>query len=172
MIEKLKGFFKSEKLREVTKKIFTTKKIRAAIAVVVLLIGLKVGFMLGFQVRGTVLKVGTNNITVTNFLGTRTVNLGDYPVGNKMILAGEKVTITKNLSGDVISVRVDGGRGGRNNGMPGRGGRFAQQNGQLRQGRNSGKFQRSNGQNQDGQVQTPAQGTQDGTNDGNGLGVE
>lgn len=46
-----------------------------------------------------------SNITVANFLYTKTVNVGDYPIAN--IQVGERIKINKNISGDILSVRGD-----------------------------------------------------------------
>lgn len=127
-MEKVKRMFQSEKLKGFSKKIFTKKKIGTVIAIIVLIAACRIGFSLMYEVNGTVLKVDTKSIVVANFLGTKTVNTGDYPIDSNRIMVGEKVEITKNLSGDVIAIRTGGGRRGgainRNGGQPQRGGRF------------------------------------------------
>jgi putative ubiquitin-RnfH superfamily antitoxin RatB of RatAB toxin-antitoxin module len=45
------------------------------------------------------------NITVANFITTRTVDVGDYPIENKKIQVGDRIEITKNLNGDVLNIR-------------------------------------------------------------------
>ena len=156
MKENLKKLFKSENLKAFSKKIFTKKKVGAAIAIIVLLTAARIGFSLMFEIKGTVLKVDTNSIVVTNFLGTKTVNTGSYPIDSNRIVVGQKIEISKNLSGDVTSIRMAGGRLGEDNNRPG---------GQL--GR-SGKFEQGQGQRQGkngngGSAEMPGNGAPDGT---------
>lgn len=168
MKEKLQSIFNGKKLKSFSKRIFTKKKIVSAVVIIVLLAALKIGYFLAFKVEGTVLKVDTNSITVTNFLGTKTVNTGDYPIDSNSITVGQKIDITKNISGDVISIKSGNGRrGGEFNGSGGqsaKGGRFGQgqsgqgvQDGQGRPGKQGG-FGR-----QGGQAGSPGQGSVDGT---------
>lgn len=105
MIEKLKAFFKSEKLKEFFKKVFNKKIIAVAIVIIVLMTALSIGFSLMFQVKGTVMKVDGNNIVVANFFYTKTVNTGDLQIDSNKIQVGERIKITKNLYGDVISIK-------------------------------------------------------------------
>jgi hypothetical protein len=169
---KFKAMFQNEKLKVLSKKVFTKKKIGAAIVAVALIIGLKIGYSLMYEVNGTVLKVDTNSITVTNFLGTKTVNTGNYPIDSNRIIVGEKIEISKNLSGDVISIRTDGGNQGRDSNGPG--GKFVQSspkgqgrhNDSVPNGQGQNDVQGQNGQTQNGQGNQNAnsgQGAVDGT---------
>lgn len=149
MKEKINNLLSNGKLKEFSKKIFTKKKMRILIAAVALAAVLRIGYLLAFTVDGTVLKINGNSIVVTNFLGTKTVNLGDYPIDSSRINAGQKVEITKNISGDVISVRTGGGRRNGNSpfGQPGDRAFGQAQNG-FNKGRNKGQFQVPNNNNQ------------------------
>ena len=111
MNEKLKAILNKDTLKELSKKIFTKKKIGAVIAVVVIAAGLKLGYSQLFDIEGTVLKIDGKNIVVSNFLGTRTINTGDYPIDGQVVV-GDKVEISKNLSGDVTDIRTGGGKRG------------------------------------------------------------
>lgn len=125
MVERLKAFFKSEELKRFFKKILNKKVIITAIVFVVLITALRIAFSLIFEVKGTVLKVDGNNIEVANFLYTKTVNTGELQVDSNNIQVGEKVKITKNLYGNVISIQGEhrnrGGYGRRNRQMHPRG---------------------------------------------------
>lgn len=127
MTEKLKGFFHNEKVRNFNKKVFNKKTFKIAVAIIVLVVVLKVGFSLMFEVNGVVRKVNGSNITVANFFTTQTVNAGDYPLSGININVGDRIKITKNLSGQVLYIRDgsekrgfnDRGMGSRNNMMNG-----------------------------------------------------
>lgn len=120
MTEKVKGFFQNEKVKSFNKKFFSKKTFKIAAAVIVLVIVLKVGFCLIFQVNGIVRKVDGKNITVANFFTTQTVNVGDYPLSNNNINVGDRIKITKNLSGQVLYIRDGSGRRGFNSGETGK----------------------------------------------------
>lgn len=113
MKERINQIINNEKFRSFSKKVFTKRNIGGALAAVVVIVGLKVGYSAAFEVNGTVMKVDSKSVVVRNFLGTKTVNLGDYPVNTSSIVVGERIEIKKNLSGDVIAIRSDDGRGGR-----------------------------------------------------------
>jgi hypothetical protein len=106
-----KGVIKmNEKLRGFAKKVFNKKTLMAAIVVIVIIVALRIAFFVLFEVEGVVSKIDGSQITVTNFLGTRTVDIGTFQTVLSSIQVGDRVEIMKNLSGDVISVR-DGSRG-------------------------------------------------------------
>jgi hypothetical protein len=45
------------------------------------------------------------SITVVNFINTRTVDVGEYPIESKQIQVGDKIEIMKNLNGDILDIR-------------------------------------------------------------------
>jgi hypothetical protein len=116
MKEKIKNFFQSERLRSLTNKFFNKKTFKIAVAIIAVVVVLRIGFCALFEVNGVVRKVDGNNITVANFFITQTVNTGDYPVNSNTIKVGDRIKITKNIQGEVLSIR-DGneGRGHGNN---------------------------------------------------------
>lgn len=103
MKEKIMELFQSEKIRKFNKRVFNKKNIISAIVVIVIVAALKIGFSLIFEVQGTVSKVDGSKITVSNFLTTQTVDVGNYPVTG--IQTGDRIEIKKNLSGQVYAVR-------------------------------------------------------------------
>lgn len=112
MRESLKGFLQSLKeglqsdgVKKAFKKIFNKKTIIAAIIVIVLISAARIGYSLAFEVNGTVTKIDGSNITVTNFFRTQTVNVGEYPVATSGIQVGDRIEISKNLSGQIYSIR-------------------------------------------------------------------
>lgn len=129
MNEKLKGVFTNDKIKDCCKKVFTKNKIRAIIAIIVLVGAMHVGYSLMFEVKGIVRKVDANNITVANFFTTQTINTGDYQIDTTKITVGERVEIVKNLSGQVLEIKG----GNRNhdivNGVDGKQNRGFEQNG-------------------------------------------
>lgn len=104
-MQSIKGCLQSDKVNKVFKKIFNKKTIIAAIIIVVLISAARVGFSLAFEVNGTVTKIDGSNITVTNFFRTQTVNVGDYPVATNGLQVGDRIEISKNLSGQIYSIR-------------------------------------------------------------------
>lgn len=108
----------NEKLKGISKKVFTKKKITGAIVVLAIVVGLKLGYSLIYDIHGTVTKVDANSITVSNFITTTTINTGDYTIDTSKIVVGERVEVQKNISGKVIN--VSGGRG--DHGTGGKGG--------------------------------------------------
>lgn len=42
---------------------------------------------------------------MANFITTRTVYVGDYPIESKQIQVGDKIEIMKNLNGDILDIR-------------------------------------------------------------------
>lgn len=168
MGERINKIINNEKLRGFCKKVFTKKKIGGVLAAIVIIAGLNVGYSLAFEVKGTVLKADTKSIVVRNFLGTKTVNLGDYPLDSNNIVVGERIEIKKNISGEVIDIRTGGGRGGdRNFGQAGRGGRLEQAPGQGRN-RKGGFGQGNQMQGKNGQQGSNNQQTQNGQQTPNG----
>lgn len=107
MKEKIKAFFQNEKVKNVKKKVFNKKTFIAVIVVIVIVAALRVTFSLVFEVNGTVTQIDGTKITVTNFLTTQTVDVGNYPITTSGIQAGDRIEITKNLSGQVYSVRCE-----------------------------------------------------------------
>lgn len=105
MREKVKEFLQSDKVKKVSKKIFNKKVFIAGIIIVVLVSAARIGFSLAFEVEGTVSKIDGSNITVTNFFNTQTVNVGNYPIANIGIQVGDKIEISKNLSGEVYNIK-------------------------------------------------------------------
>lgn len=135
-MKKLKEIFKSEKFKTFSKKVFTKKKIAAAIAIVLLIAGIKVGYSEFFEARG-----GRNNIAAQangfrrqdsrgNFDGRR--QSGDY--GSN--------TQRKGRNG----VQAPNGDYGQNNGAPAQNNGATQNNGPAQ---NNGSAP-SNGPTQNG----------------------
>lgn len=135
--DKVKGFLNSEKVKGFSKKVFSKKVIGTAIVAIVLIIALRISFCLMFQVEGNVTKVDGKNVVVANFFYTKTVDLGELKTDN--IQVGERIRITKNLSGDVISVQ--GGHGRPDGGERGIGRRHGGQMGLRRPGGEKGPGQ-------------------------------
>lgn len=84
-------------------------------AIIIVIIVLRIGFSLLFEVNGVVTKINGNNITVTNFFATQTINTGDYPVDSNIIKVGTKIEITKNIQGQVFSIKDGTKEHGHNN---------------------------------------------------------
>lgn len=105
MKEKIKAFFQNEKVKSFNKKVFNKKTFIAAIIIVIVVVALRITFSLVFEVNGIVKKVDGSKITVTNFLNTQIVDVGSYPITASGIQVGDKIEITKNLSGEVYRVR-------------------------------------------------------------------
>jgi len=120
------AFFQNENVRRFNAKVFNRKTLIGAIAIIVIVAALKIGFSLMFQMEGTVQKVDGSKITVANILTTKTIDAGEYPISDLGIQAGDRIEITKNLQGQVISVRDEsrehaydkGNVDFRNNGCP------------------------------------------------------
>lgn len=110
MKEKVAAFLHNEKVKEFNKKVFSKKTFIAVIVAIVIITALRITFLLMFEVSGTVNKVDGTKITVTNFLTTQTVDVGDYPIATTGIQAGDRIKIMKNLSGQVYSVRCQNRR--------------------------------------------------------------
>ncbi|MDP4144993.1 MAG: hypothetical protein Q8936_11010 [Bacillota bacterium] len=104
---KIKDFFQNEKVKSFGKKVFNKKTFTAAVIIIVLAAALRIGFFCLFEVQGTVQKVDGTKITVANFLTTQTVDVGSYPISGVQV--GDRIEITKNLSGQVLSVRDNNG---------------------------------------------------------------
>ena len=105
MKEKIMGFFQNEKVKRFTKRVVNKKTLITVIAILVVVSALKISFSLMFEVKGTVKNIDGKNITIVNFLTTKTVDVGDYPIEIKPIQVGDRIEITKNLSGDVLYIR-------------------------------------------------------------------
>ena len=105
MKEKIMGFFQNEKVKRFTRRVVNKKTIITVIAILVVVSALKISFSLMFEVKGTVKNIDGKNITIVNFLTTKTVDVGDYPIELKPIQVGDRIEITKNLSGDVLYIR-------------------------------------------------------------------
>lgn len=58
-----------------------------------------------FEINGVVKNIDGKNITVANLISTKTVDVGNYPIEAKQIKIGDKIEITKNLSGDILNIR-------------------------------------------------------------------
>jgi hypothetical protein len=169
MNEKVRNLFKGDNLKGFSKKIFTKKKIGAAVAVIVFLAAAKIGYSLAFEVNGTVLKVDSNSIVVANFLGTKTVNMGDYPINSSRIVVGQKIEITKNLSGQVISVKSGrDGRGGDNNRLAGQ----SVKNGKFAQGQRPQQEQNEKAKEQNKQARPSIKPGQGSADDSSGASVK
>ena len=110
MKEKIIAFFQSEKVKKFNKRVFNKKTFIMATVVLAIAIALRITFALMFEINGTVTKVDGSKITVSNFLTTQTVDVGNYPISSMGIQAGDRIEISKNISGQVYSVR-DGNKG-------------------------------------------------------------
>lgn len=112
MSEKVKKILQSDKIKNISKKIFNKKIFNkktfiAGVIIIVFISAAKIGFKLAFEVDGTVTKIDGSNITVTNFFTTQTINVGNYPISNLNLQVGDRIEISKNLSGQVYSIRGD-----------------------------------------------------------------
>jgi LPS O-antigen subunit length determinant protein (WzzB/FepE family) len=105
MKEKIMVFFQNEKVKRLNKKVFNKKTLIAAIVILGIASALRISFSLMFEINGIVKNIDGKNITVANFLTTRTVDVGDYPITSNEIQIGDRIEITKNLSGEVLYVR-------------------------------------------------------------------
>jgi hypothetical protein len=137
MKEKIKEFFQNEKLKNFSKKVFNRKTFKVGVIIMVLAVVLRIGFSLLFEVQGVVSKVDGNNITVVNFFTTQTINTGDYPVDSNKIKVGDRIEISKNIQGQVLSIR--GGAEGRGHGNRG-----------ISNGNNSNEKNQFNGKHEKG----------------------
>lgn len=105
MKEKIIAFFESEKVKNFNKRVFSKKTFITAAVALVIVAALRITFLLMFEVNGTVTKVDGSKITVSNFLTTQTVDVGNYPIASTGIQAGDRIEIVKNISGQVYSIR-------------------------------------------------------------------
>ena len=103
--EKLMAFLRDEKVKKITKRVLNKKTIVTAIVILIILVALKISFALMFETKGTVKNIDGKNITVVNFITTKTVDVGDYPIQSKQIHVGDKIEIMKNLNGDILDIR-------------------------------------------------------------------
>lgn len=103
--EKLMAFLRNEKVKNFTKRVLNKKTFVTAIVILIIALALKISFALMFEIKGTVKNIDGKNITVVNFITTKTVDVGDYPIESKQIQVGDKIEITKNLNGDILDIR-------------------------------------------------------------------
>lgn len=103
--EKIMAFLREEKIKKFTKKLLNKKTCITAIVILVIVLALKISFSLMFEIKGTVKNIDGKNITVVNFITTKTVDVGDYPIESKQIQVGDKIEIMKNLNGDILDIR-------------------------------------------------------------------
>lgn len=118
MKEKIKGFLQSEKFKNFTQKMFSKKTIAVALIAVILAAALNFEFHLLFDIRGVVKGIDGTKVKVANFFITRTVDVGNG-VDLSGISIGDRIRITKNIAGEVLT--VDGGRWGHGGDFFGRG---------------------------------------------------
>ena len=107
MREKIVGFFKSEKVKNTTKKIFNKKTILTAGIIILVVAGLKIGYSYMFEVKGVVSKIDGTKVTLVTRLNTQTVDVANSAVDATKIVVGEKIEIVKNLSGQVIYAKSE-----------------------------------------------------------------
>jgi len=105
MKEKIKNFFQNEKVKGLSNKVFNKRNFKVATAIIIVVVVSRIAFSLIFEVNGVVTKINGNNITVANFFTTQTINTGDYPVDSNIIKIGDRIEITKNIQGQVLSIR-------------------------------------------------------------------
>lgn len=110
MKEKVITFLHSEKIKAFNKRVFNKKTLTGAVIILVIAVGLKISFSLMFEVRGFVKKIDGSKVTVVNFINTRTIDVGDFPIASSGIKIGDRIEIMKNLSGEVINVRDENNR--------------------------------------------------------------
>lgn len=103
--EKLMAFLRNEKVKNFTKRVLNKKTFITAIVIVIILAALKISFAIMFEVKGTVKNIDGKNITVVNFINTKTIDVGSYPIESKQIQVGDKIEIMKNLNGDILDIR-------------------------------------------------------------------
>lgn len=103
--EKIMEFLGNEKVKNFTKRVLNKKTFVTAIAILIIALALKISFALMFEIKGTVKNIDGKNITVVNFITTRTVDVGDYPIEFKQIQVGDKIEIIKNLNGDILDIK-------------------------------------------------------------------
>jgi len=142
MKEKITNFFKNERLKNTTKKIFNKKTILTAGIIIVVVAGLRIGYSMMFEVNGVVSKIDGTKVTLVTRLNTQTVDVGNSAVDATKIIVGERIEIVKNLSGQVLYVKDESSRG--NYRLEGKGGdrmkdmRGGKGNRQLKQGTQNG----------------------------------
>lgn len=105
MKEKIKKVFQSERLKNLSKKFLNKKTLKIYVAIIVVAVVLRIGFSILFEINGVVRKVDGNNITVANFFTTQTINTGDYLVDSSIIKVGDRIEISKNIQGQVLSIK-------------------------------------------------------------------
>ena len=103
--ENLMAFLRDEKVKKITKRVLNKKTFVAVIVILIIASALKISFALMFDIKGTVKNIDKKNITVVNFITTKTVDVGDYPIQSKQIHVGDKIEIMKNLNGDILDIR-------------------------------------------------------------------
>ena len=103
--ENLMAFLRDEKVKKITKRVLNKKTFVTVIVILIIASALKISFALMFDIKGTVKNIDKKNITVVNFITTKTVDVGDYPIESKQIQVGDKIEITKNINGDILDIR-------------------------------------------------------------------
>ncbi|WP_315071525.1 hypothetical protein [uncultured Clostridium sp.] len=103
--EKLTAFLRNEKVKNFPKRVLNKRTFVTAIVILIIVAALKISFSLMFEIEGTVKNIDGKNITVVNFITTKTVDVGDYPIESKQIKVGDKIEITKNINGDILDIR-------------------------------------------------------------------
>lgn len=103
--DKIMEFLRNEKVKKFGKRVFNKKTVITAVILVIIVAAIKISFSLMFEVRGVVKNIDGKNVTVANFISTKTVDVGNYPIEGKQIKIGDKIEITKNLSGDILNIR-------------------------------------------------------------------
>ena len=71
--EKLMAFLRDEKVKKITKRVLNKKTFVTAIVILIIASALKISFALMFETKGTVKSIDGKNITVVNFITTKTV---------------------------------------------------------------------------------------------------
>ncbi len=97
MKEKIAAFFQNEKVKRFAKRVFSKKALVTVVVILVVVSSIKIAFSLMFEIKGTVKSIDGKSITIANFINTRTIDVGDYPIELKQIQVGDRVEITKNL---------------------------------------------------------------------------
>lgn len=128
--EKIIRGLRDERTKKFTKRVLNKRTVVSVVVILIIVAALKISFLLMFQIEGTVKNIDGKNITVANFITTKTIDVGDYPIESKQIQVGDKIEITKNLNGDILSIRDrENSHMGRKNGKCDYGKQKANENG-------------------------------------------
>ncbi|AGF55687.1 hypothetical protein B0P06_000205 [Clostridium saccharoperbutylacetonicum] len=103
--DKIMEFLRNEKVKKFGKRVFNKKTVITALILLIIVAAVKISFLLMFEINGVVKNIDGKNITVANLISTKTVDVGNYPIEAKQIKIGDKIEITKNLSGDILNIR-------------------------------------------------------------------